>query len=197
MKRMAAARTNLETEIKLRLAGARDGRARLKEAGFQVRRRRTFEANVIYDTPAQDLRGQGMLLRLRRYGPHSVLTYKGPSRRGRHRTRPEFEVIVSDPVAAAQILCGLGFGPCFRYEKYRTEFSNHEPGGIALLDQTPIGDFLELEGEPEWIDRAARRLGFSSRDYVTESYGALYLAWCRDRNQPPGDMVFARISQAP
>jgi adenylate cyclase class 2 len=58
------------------------------------------------------------------------------------------------------------------------------------LDETPIGEFLELEGEPGWIDRTARELGFSEADYITDTYGALFEAY-RARNPGAGaDMVF-------
>jgi len=54
--------------------------------------------------------------------------------------------------------------------------------GKALVDETPVGNFLELEGPPDWIDRTARRLGFRPGDYSLASYRDLYLAWPkRDR----------------
>ncbi len=61
---------------------------------------------------------------------------------------------------------------------------------MATLDETPIGIYLELEGTPAWIDRTARRIGFREEDYITESYGRLYLDWCRKNRVKPGDMVF-------
>jgi adenylate cyclase class 2 len=61
---------------------------------------------------------------------------------------------------------------------------------VATLDETPIGIFLELEGNPGWIDRTAATLGFSERDYIVESYGRLYLEWCKRRRCKPKDMVF-------
>ena len=60
----------------------------------------------------------------------------------------------------------------FRYEKYRTEFRQPRRAGVAMLDETPVGVYLELEGTPHWIDRTARRLGFQESDYITASYGA-------------------------
>ncbi|MBZ5585650.1 MAG: hypothetical protein LAQ30_26305 [Acidobacteriia bacterium] len=47
-----------------------------------------------------------------------------------------------------------------------------------------------MEGSPAWIDRAARKLGFSEREYITASYARLYLDWCARRGSKPGDMVF-------
>ena len=57
--------------------------------------------------------------------------------------------------------------------------------GKVLLDETPIGNFLEIEGSPRWIDRTARALGFFDGDYITRSYGYLYLAYCRERRMRP------------
>ena len=70
----------------------------------------------------------------------------------------------------------------------------YRPNPIVLADhnpETPIGNFLEIEGRPRWIDRTARVLGFSTTDYITRSYGYLYLAYCRERRLPAKDMLFA------
>jgi adenylate cyclase class 2 len=61
-----------------------------------------------------------------------------------------------------------------------------------MLDETPIGWYMELEGAPRWIDRTARELGFSEDDYITASYGALYQQWSPSRGVKPADMVFRR-----
>jgi adenylate cyclase class 2 len=92
----------------------------------------------------------------------------------------------------AEIFGELNFRPMFRYEKFRTEFRRGRDQGVAELDETPIGVFLELEGPEKWIDRTARRLGFSPSDYVTKSYGSLFLEWCKARQCEPGDMTFRR-----
>jgi adenylate cyclase, class 2 len=60
----------------------------------------------------------------------------------------------------------------------------------VLVDETPIGNYLELEGPPRWIDQTARLLGFTHADYITRSYGYLYLAYCRERRIRPKDMLF-------
>ena len=78
----------------------------------------------------------------------------------------------------------LGYRRVFRYEKYRTEFHQPRRAGVAMLDETPVGVFLELEGTPHWIDRTARRLGFQESDYITASYGRVYLDWCAANGMP-------------
>ncbi len=50
---------------------------------------------------------------------------------------------------------------------------------------------MEIEGEAEWIDSTARQLGFSHTDYILDSYGKLYLDYCRKLGREPGNMVFA------
>jgi len=89
------------------------------------------------------------------------------------------------------LLARIGFQPVFRYQKYRTELSQPGKPGLATIDETPVGVFIELEGEPAWIDGAARVLGFSAGDYVTASYGRLYRDWCERHGVEPTHMVFA------
>ena len=184
------AHSRREIEIKLGIANAGEGKRQLRAAGFRVVRRRVFEANTVYDTSASSLREQGKLLRLRSAGKLHTLTFKGPPFPGKHKSRVELEVSVGDAAAAARVFEALGYGPHFRYEKYRTEFAKPGEGGVAVIDETPIGCFLELEGAPRWIDRTARALGFRESDYNTDSYGTLYLDYCRERGIQPSNMVF-------
>ena len=180
-----------ETEIKLRVRNARAGRKLLRDAGFEVVRKRVFEANTIVDTPDLALRNSSRLLRVREAGGAGTLTYKGIPQVGRHKSREELEVAVSSASGMMKIAERLGFAPVFRYEKYRTEYALPRRSGVAMLDETPVGVFLELEGTPAWIDRTARLLGFRENDYLTASYGRVYLEWCNAKGITPGDMTFA------
>ena len=180
-----------EIEIKLALADAAAGRKLLRGGGFRVSRARVFEANTVFDTDDLTLRNTGRLLRIREAGRIVTLTYKGVALPGRHKQREEVESEIPDAAAMALIFERLGYKPVFRYEKYRTEFRERGAGGgTAMLDETPIGVFLELEGAPRWIDRTARRLGFAEAAYVTASYGRLYFEWCQASGETPGHMVF-------
>jgi adenylate cyclase class 2 len=180
----------VETEIKLAVGSLSQVKALLRSAGFRVACRRTFESNLVLDTAAAALRQRGHLLRLREYGGKAVLTFKGELRPGRHKRRTEVEIAVSDFNRAAAILRQLGYSPVFRYEKYRTEYRRGDDPGHALLDETPIGAFVELEGPGRWIDTVARELGKSPGDYITASYGGLYFAHCERTGVVPGHMVF-------
>ncbi len=186
---MAASRTNQEIEIKLKVASAGSARRILRQAGFRVRRSRVFEDNVVLDTPEHALRRAGKLLRMRRSTRERLLTYKGPAAPGRYKSREELEVTLAAGGRMPLIFERLGFVPVFRYQKYRTEYARARENGVVTLDETPIGCFLEIEGAPRWIDRTARRLGFKAADYITASYGGLYLGQRALEPLPP-DMVF-------
>jgi adenylate cyclase, class 2 len=167
---------HLETEIKLRVPSAAQGRKILREAGFAVAVPRVLERNTLFDTPSGDLRRERRVLRLREAGSRAVLAYKGPPLDGRYKSREEVETDLGNPAAARVILGRLGYTPAFLYEKRRTEYRRAAESGVATLDETANGVFIELEGSPQWIDRTARRLGFSPADYITASYGRLISA---------------------
>jgi adenylate cyclase, class 2 len=179
-----------ETEVKLRVAEERAALERIRAAGFRISVPREFEANTLYDTADRALLREGMLLRLRQAGEREVITWKGRVIPGPHKSRPELETSLGSLGTMAEIFDRLGYRPTFRYEKFRTEFRAAAGEGVVVLDETPIGIYLELEGPGDWIDRTARELGFSRTDYVVESYGTLYRNYCAERGVQPGDMVF-------
>jgi adenylate cyclase class 2 len=195
---MPVAKPKYEVEIKLRVDDAAAGRRLLRKAGFRAARPRALEHNVLFDTGAQALRKRGLLVRLRSYGGEHVVTFKGPAElaAGRragslHRKRLEHESLVSDAQAITEIWAALGLEPSFRYEKYRTYFRRVADGdGVATLDETPMGCFLELEGKGFWIDRVARLLGYTPRDYIRDSYIALYSQECQKQGKKFRDMLF-------
>jgi adenylate cyclase class 2 len=207
-----------EVEIKLRVMDLSTLRHRLKQLRAREILPRTYESNTLYDTPSRNLNRRGQLIRIRIEQPSAnarsirgartsgaILTYKGPSRsfrgsqtasrkrkdRTRFKIRDEVEVIVSDGEQMSAILHALGLRPAFRYEKFRTTYALRGIRGLKVeFDETPVGLFVELEGRSAAIDRAARLLGYARSDYMTESYGALYIADCRRRGRKPGHMLF-------
>jgi adenylate cyclase class 2 len=182
---------NRETEIKLRVDSADAARALLRGAGFRISRRRVFESNAVFDTPDRRMRAGGRLLRLRQVGKDAILTYKGVPQAGKHKSREELETHVESVAMAKAIVERLGYETSFVYEKYRTEFQRADGEGVATVDETPVGVFMELEGAPDWIDRIAGELGFSESDYLTASYGSLYLSWCAENGTAPTNMLFS------
>jgi adenylate cyclase class 2 len=173
-----------ETEIKLRVASPEAARARLLALGARLARARHFEDNVLYDDASASLRRAGRLLRLRRAAGSAVVTYKGKAaEREDVKALEEHEVVVSDADAFERILAGIGLLPRFRYQKYRETYVWKDVE--IVVDETPIGAFLEIEGTKEGIQAAAAALGRHPQEFITTSYGGLFFG-----AGGQGDMLF-------
>jgi adenylate cyclase class 2 len=184
---------NQEIEIKFRVADVRALRRRLRAAKFKLITPRTHEINTLYDFRGQTLRKRGELLRLRKYGTEWLLTFKSKGKLSRHKTRTELETKIDDGKKMEAILLALGFAPSFRYEKFRSEWTDGK--GKVVLDETPIGIFGEIEGKSRWIDQTAHMLGISSSNYITQSYAELFFEWKKRLRSPAKEMTFEAIDR--
>ena len=184
-----------EIEIKFRIDNLPALTQALKQAGFKQLTRSTHEMNSLYDLPGKKLRKRGELLRLRKYGETWVLTHKAKGNAGRHKVRVEMETRVENGEQMDAILHALGFAPTFRYEKYRAEWSDGT--GHVVLDETPIGNFGEIEGPSLWIDRTARALGITPPHYIKQTYAELFFAWKRATRSKATEMTFHALRKKP
>jgi len=180
-----------EIEIKFRIEDVKSLTRELRREGFHLRTKSTHEMNTLYDLPGGQLRRKGDLLRLRKYGPHWVLTHKTKGSAGRHKKRVETETAVENGTQMHKILQSLGFRPSFHYEKFRAEW-NDETGHV-VIDQTPIGNFGEIEGPARWIDRTARALGITPDKYITATYADLFFQWKKQTGSAANEMTFKAI----
>ncbi|MGC1461599.1 MAG: class IV adenylate cyclase [Terracidiphilus sp.] len=186
----------IETEIKFRAPDLPGLTRQLEVAGFTLLTPRSFESNVLYDTPDRRMRARTEILRIRSYAGRWTLTHKrlpdaGPGE-DRHKHRIETETEVADGNALAEVFFSLGLVAAFRYEKWRTEWQDGE--GHCVVDETPIGNYAELEGTAEWIDRIAERLGIRPEDYITLSYGRLFDQWRQQHASAANDLTFDAVS---
>jgi adenylate cyclase, class 2 len=182
-----------EIEIKFQVADLRALSRKLRAAGFRLVTPRTHEMNTLYDLPGEILRQRKELLRLRKYGPVWTLTHKSGTKRARHSSRVELETEVSDGKTLELILRALGYVPSFRYEKFRTEWSDGK--GEVVVDETPIGNFCEIEGRSRWIDATAKRLGVAAGDYITKNYATLFAEWKQETNSSAKEMTFKDVKR--
>jgi adenylate cyclase class 2 len=186
-----------EIELKFPAGNIQDLRRKAENAGFELITPRTFESNTLYDTPERTLRLRTELLRLRQYGMRWTLTHKrmpdaSESAAGsRFKTRIETESEVADGEALADVFTRLGYGPVFRYEKFREEWDCD--GGHLVIDETPIGVWAELEGTEPWIESMIERLGIDPDTTSTQSYGALFLDWKRETGSPAENLTFDEV----
>ena len=204
-----------ETEIKLPVRDVKTFERKLKRLGGRTvgaGSGRVHEFNTIFDTPEGGLAKHGQLLRIRTETPQgsgkkpktlrAVLTFKQPVMHGvdeqgaRFKVRDETEVELVEAEPIKKIFEGLGMRGWFSYEKYRTTWKLGASARWAKellieIDETPVGTFVELEGPPEAIDRAAAELGYSRKEYLQKNYLTLYAEDCRRRGVSPGNMLFS------
>jgi adenylate cyclase class 2 len=147
--------------------------------------------NTLYDLPGQKLRKRKELLRLRQYGSVWKLTHKSGGKTGRHSSRAELETGVEDGTNMDAILRALGYAPSFRYEKFRAEWTDKK--GQVVVDETPIGNFCEIEGPSRWIDATAEKLGVTPEDYITKNYATLFADWKRETKSTAKAMTFKDV----
>jgi len=206
----------LEIEVKLKIGELAHGQepiadtqARLEEMGASLIHPRELEDNVAFDCPDQTIVQKGSLLRVRILPRGTLPTFKGPVhplvRPGAYGTgvtpppvkaRREYEVTIpfeqTDSLLA--IIRGLGMAPVFRYQKYRTTWD--WKGLHILIDETPIGLYVELEGDRASIEAGARALGYRPENFITKSYRDLYLEYLdrggqgSDKTRSPYRMLF-------
>jgi adenylate cyclase class 2 len=185
---LAMVKSNRENEIKLAFPSPELAVRQLIQAGARETHARAFEDNVLYDLPGHPLSSSERLLRLRSFDGDWVLTFKGPVLgEHRHKVRIEHELTIADPEALRSILAGLGFVPAYRYQKYRTTFALGEVE--ASVDETALGTFVELEGAPDDVDRAASDLGARPSDFIRLTYRELQEKDAAARGVLPGDLL--------
>lgn len=178
----------VERELKFRapdLAGLRD---RLLDLQAERQGPPGLEDNWIFDRK-NELQKQGCVLRLRSDGKGgALLTFKGKAEfQGAVKVRDELELRVSDVEEARTLLEALGYRSVRRYQKMREEW---RLGAVLIcLDHTPIGDFVEFEGER--AETLAKRCGFKADDAERRTYLGLYLDYLASHPEAPADMVFA------
>jgi adenylate cyclase class 2 len=178
----------LEREVKLRFAGAAEARAAIRMLGAAPLRSRRLQQDTLLDRDDGELRAHVSVLRVRRDGSEALLTFKGPVLPGALKLREEIETPASDADALLAILQRLGYRAWFRYEKYREEYALD--GLVIAVDDTPVGTFVELEGDEVAIHAAATKMGRGPEDYILDSYRGLFLRYRAGAGLTGDDMVF-------
>ena len=133
---------------------------------------RIHEFNLRYDLADGSLVAQKQVLRLRK-DTQARLTFKGPGVMQEDvLLRKEVEVVVSDFDTTKRLLEALGYQVVMMYEKFRANYLLDSL--VMSVDETPLGLFVELEGEsPAQVRQAAQTLGFNWDARINLSYSTL------------------------
>jgi len=168
----------LEREVKLLFPTAAAAREAVLTAGAVAAHARRLQDDTLYDLPDETLRKKGCVVRVRveRWidAPDTAtLTVKGPVHAGPMKLRDEHETRVEKADALLKAFDALGMRTWFRYQKYREEFSAR--GLVIAIDETPVGTYVELEGDEEAILAMTAALGRSPEDFIIDSYYRLFI----------------------
>lgn len=178
----------VEREIKLRFESAAAARRAVTATGAAERSPRQLQDDRLLDWPDGRLRERRCSLRVRDQTGAAALTFKGPPQPSVMKVREELETVVGDAGLLIRLLERLGLRVWFRYQKYREEYAL--PGVVLTIDETPIGTFVELEGDEQGITDLAAGMGRTPRDYVVDSYHSLFTQARAGRTDAGTDMVF-------
>jgi adenylate cyclase class 2 len=154
------------------------------------------ETNYILDRADDPLWKRDAALRVREIrvldGPDQParLTFKGPARPGRFKTREEIEVTTSDAQRTLRLLQAVGFEVALLYEKRRESWRMSKC--LIELDELPaLGRFVEIEGpDDDTIDAARRQLGLADAAHVPQGYVAMVAEHCRSTGQAERQLRF-------
>jgi adenylate cyclase class 2 len=188
---------SVEIEVKLLVRDLAEARQRINALEPVLLFPRQFEDNCLLDFPDGRIRSRSCMIRIRTAGENSKLTFKGPARpTGVFKVREEVETPIGDSGTALEIMGKIGLQIWFRYQKYREMYAVRSPGASReeahiSVDETPVGNYIEIEGSEQAIREIAGALGFKESEFLRDSYFGLYLKYCHDCDIKPGHMVFA------
>jgi adenylate cyclase, class 2 len=188
---VTGAKRPLETEVKFRVNDRAELEARLRDLGAAAGATE-HETNILLDDGAGSLQSAGRALRVRESGERGLVTLKGKASFERGlKSRLELESEVASAAALLELFAELGYTPRFRYEKRRTTWlfaDRSRP--VVVVDETPIGLFAEIEGEPDAVRALARELEVREEELLSRSYVALYREAREKDPSLPADMLF-------
>lgn len=152
---------------------------------------KSYEHNILLDTSTNDLLAENARLRLRKEGSESILTYKRSQKNENGIAyREEIETRIDHFENTRLIFNRLGFLTFFEYEKYRSTYRLAET--MVMLDETPIGFYLEIEGPDEvTIHHTASLLEIDWDQRTDKSYLQVFQEWAAENGYTGRDMLFS------
>lgn len=181
---------NREIETKFPCQSLEGLLAHLDARGAVQLTERTFEHNLLLDTADHALSARDCRLRLRQIGDQKILTFKRTQKlENGIAYREEIESDFSDLNNMQLIFSRLGFESFFVYEKYRRVYQLE--GAKVMVDETPIGLYVEIEGVGEdSIHAVSDKLGLDWESRIDQSYQALFANWAAVSGYNGAHMVF-------
>ena len=185
------AEEHTEREVKLAYDSPTEARQAVVAAGAVPLRPRRLQNDCLLDRDLKPLGDRMCTLRFRLDGDLAYFTFKGTPQLGTTKVREELETLVDDGKTLLKILERLGFRVWFSYQKYREEF--RQGSLVIAVDESPIGTFIELEGNEEDILAMTTNLGRCQTDFLLDSYLALFRQHCAETGSSAVNMLFDEL----
>ncbi|MBM3208807.1 class IV adenylate cyclase [Candidatus Shapirobacteria bacterium] len=179
-----------EIEIKYQITDIASFRNSLKKLGGKSSGE-FFQRTTRFETVNRDLEKKGLFLRVRT-GEENTLTIKRKSKEDKnYREREEWETEISNPEAVIKGLKALGYTKLLIMEKYRETFILPSfPNLKVTIDRLPFGNFTEIEGEEEDIEKMIAKLNLSGQERITATYWRLHEEYSKKRGSTEENIVF-------
>lgn len=159
----------VEIEVKIRIKDISPIAKKILNQGAKLEKERFFEENTLYDFPSHLLYKKRQALRLRKIDKKTFIAFKGtPQKSRKFKIREEYETEIKNEKQLKKILKSIGLIPVFNYKKHRTLYRKKRLK--ICLDETPVGNFIELEGKREEIVKIAKALGFTKKEFIKLDY---------------------------
>lgn len=172
-----------EVELKAVVADPDASRRLLTAAGAKL----TFEGALRdrrYDTEDGSLSARDEVVRVRTYsnsaGARTLLDWKGPSDTSTgYKIREEISTGISDERGLVKILEKLGYVVVKEIDRRIAQYE--AAGAVIRFEFYPRMDALvEVEGDPDAIERAIAAMGMSRGEFTSDSLAA-FVSWFERR----------------
>lgn len=177
---------NREIEVKIRIDNLKEVREKILKLNAE-QKGRSFDEDVYYDFDDGRIRNADKVFRLRN---NKIVAFKGPQMGKNVMDREEIEMEL-DGDKFREIMSKIGIKPIRKKQKYRETFKFKE--GEVVIDETPIGNYLEIEGPEEFIIDITKKIGFSEKDHIIKTYSQLAKEYYKKEGiHFDGNMVFKK-----
>jgi adenylate cyclase class IV len=183
-------KANNEIEIKIKLADKEKVKQKLLSFGWKMKNV-VFQQEYRITDVGNSLGEKGIFPRVRKEGEKSVFTIKVKpdgkvnenDKNVRYFKRLEYDIEVEDAKKMAEILSIIGLTEQRILEKYREIWINEEEKELSIvIDSLKFGDYMELEGSEDKIDRMVEKLELANEERITLAYWRVYRKYCEQNN---------------
>lgn len=183
----------LEIEVKYYVRAHAEIKAALMQMGAQSGGR-AFENNLRFENAALHLTRNNAMLRLRQTQGRNIVTVKQHVEHEAGRSCKvfnEYETEVADFDTARKIFAVLGYMPFQIYEKFRETLTL--PDAKICLDETPYGNFVEIEADVAAIKQYTNQLALNWGQRIILSYLEIFDLLRAAANLPFTALTFANF----